>query len=67
MVKHYLEHIFPNGFKAQVVCHSKLAAVRYQKAIHQALKKVDELESADVPDHTLINRIKFSETGRDIQ
>ncbi|MEQ4541363.1 type I restriction endonuclease subunit R [Halomonas desiderata] len=37
MVKHYLEHIFPNGFKAQVVCHSKLAAVRYQKAIHQAL------------------------------
>jgi len=24
-------------FKAQVVCHSRLAAVRYQKAIHQAL------------------------------
>lgn len=60
MVKHYLEHIFPNGFKAQVVCHSKLAAVRYQKAIHQALKeKVDELESADVPDHAFINQIKF--------
>ncbi len=37
MVRHYLEHIFPNGFKAQVVCHSKLAAVRYQKAITQVL------------------------------
>jgi type I restriction enzyme R subunit len=37
MVAHYLQHIFPNGFKAQVVCHSKLAAVRYQKAIHKAL------------------------------
>src|SRR5690606_38861998 len=37
LVAHYLAHIFPNGFKAQVVCHSKLAAVRYQKAIHQAL------------------------------
>lgn len=39
MVKHYLQHIFPNGFKAQVVCHSKLAAVRYQKAIQAALQE----------------------------
>ena len=46
MVRHYLEHIFPNGFKAQVVCHSKLAAVRYQRAIHQALADViAELEA----------------------
>jgi len=39
MVKHYLQHIFPNGFKAQVVCHSKLAAVRYQKPIQAALQE----------------------------
>jgi type I restriction enzyme, R subunit len=32
------DNILPNGFKAQVVCHSKLAAVRYQKAIHEALR-----------------------------
>jgi SWI2/SNF2 ATPase len=32
MVNHYIRHILPNGFKAQVVCHSKLAAVRYQIA-----------------------------------
>ena len=27
----------PDGFKAQVVCHSKLAAIRYQKAMREAL------------------------------
>jgi type I restriction enzyme R subunit len=37
LVAHYLDNILPDGFKAQVVCHSKLAAVRYQKAIREAL------------------------------
>lgn len=60
MVKHYLEHIFPNGFKAQVVCHSKLAAVRYQKAIQQALADtVAELEAAPEPDPELIRKVRF--------
>ena len=26
LVEHYIDNILPNGFKAQVVCHSKLAA-----------------------------------------
>jgi type I restriction enzyme, R subunit len=60
MVKHFIEHIFPNGFKAQVVCHSKLAAVRYQKAIHQALADtVDELEATPEPDAELIHKLRF--------
>ena len=60
MVKHFIEHIFPNGFKAQVVCHSKLAAVRYQKAIHQALADtVAELEAEPEPDAELIRKIRF--------
>lgn len=60
MVKHYLEHIFPNGFKAQVVCHSKLAAVRYQKAIEQALSEtLTELEAAPVPDAEQIKKLRF--------
>jgi len=60
MVRHYLEHIFPNGFKAQVVCHSKLAAVRYQQAIDQALvDTVSELEAAPEPNHELIRKIRF--------
>jgi type I restriction enzyme R subunit len=32
LVGHYIDNILPNGFKAQVVCHSKLAALRYQGA-----------------------------------
>ncbi|MEM8610802.1 MAG: HsdR family type I site-specific deoxyribonuclease [Cyanobacteria bacterium P01_H01_bin.105] len=60
LVKHYLEHIFPNGFKAQVVCHSKLAAMRYQKAIHQALAEtVARLEAQPVADTELIRRVRF--------
>ena len=26
ILRHYVTHILPNGFKAQVVCHSKLAS-----------------------------------------
>ncbi len=60
MVRHYLEHIFPNGFKAQVVCHSKLAAVRYQDAIHQALADIIAgLEAEPVVDIEQIKRLKF--------
>lgn len=60
MVRHYLQHIFPNGFKAQVVCHSKLAAARYQKAIHQALtEQVVSLKAEKVPDETLIRKVEF--------
>jgi len=60
MVKHFIEHIFPNGFKAQVVCHSKLAAVRYQKSIYQALADtVADLEAEPEPDAELIRKIRF--------
>lgn len=60
MVKHYLEHIFPNGFKAQVVCHSKLAAVRYQWAIHQALANtVAAMRAEPECDEEKIRRIEF--------
>lgn len=60
MVTHYLTHIFPNGFKAQVVCHSKLAAIRYQKAIHKALEEtLEAMQTDNVVDLELIRRIKF--------
>jgi type I restriction enzyme R subunit len=32
MLRHYVEHILPNGLKAQVVAYSRRAAVRYQGA-----------------------------------
>ncbi len=60
MVGHYLENIFPNGFKAQVVCHSKLAAVRYQAAIHEELQsRIEALKLTEKPDEELIGKIEF--------
>jgi len=60
MVKHYLEHIFPNGFKAQVVCHSKLAAIRYEQAISSALKEhVERLKAESNPDVEQIKSVEF--------
>jgi len=45
MVKHYVTHVFRNKFKAQVVAVSRIAAIRYKKAIEEALKeKIENLE-----------------------
>lgn len=60
LVGHYIDNILPNGFKAQVVCHSKLAAVRYQRALREALAERLERERAKAaPDDDLIRRIAF--------
>ena len=60
LVSHYIDHILPNGFKAQVVCHSKLAAVRYQRCIRAALAERLERERVKTaPDASLIERIAF--------
>jgi type I restriction enzyme, R subunit len=37
MVEHYLTHVFPNGYKAQIVATSREAAVRYRKYVDAAL------------------------------
>ena len=48
MVDHYLTHIFPNGYKAQVVATSREAAVRYKNHIDAALgATVTELEKSN--------------------
>jgi len=60
LVNHYIDNILPDGFKAQVVCHSKLAAVRYQKSIREALAA--RLASENLkpkPDTELFRRIAF--------
>jgi type I restriction enzyme R subunit len=60
LVDHYVDNILPDGFKAQVVCHSKLAAVRYQKAIRAALvERLDREKLKQKPDVDLIRRIGF--------
>ncbi len=60
LVDHYISHILPNGFKAQVVCHSKLAALRYQAAIEQALRdRLARAKAKPQPDEELIKKIAF--------
>jgi len=36
IIRHYVTNILPNGYKAQVVAYSRLAAVRYFGALRQA-------------------------------
>ncbi|EOY4666925.1 type I restriction endonuclease subunit R [Vibrio alginolyticus] len=55
MLRHYVTNILPNGYKAQVVAYSRLAAVRYFKAFEVARDKLlfdaeclpDELKACD--------------------
>lgn len=43
IIRHYVTNILPNGYKAQVVAYSRLAAIRYFEALWQAR---DELLAA---------------------
>jgi type I restriction enzyme R subunit len=62
MLKHYLTHVFPNGYKAQVVATSREAAVRYKNAIDAALTKaISELEHAN-PNLLDVERLKKLQT-----
>ncbi|CAB3741277.1 hypothetical protein LMG22037_06475 [Paraburkholderia phenoliruptrix] len=62
MVSHYLEHVFPNGFKAQVVATSREAAVRHKVALDAALKSaIKSLERAN-PLNLDLARLKKLET-----
>lgn len=64
LVKHYVNNILPNGFKAQVVVHSKLATVRYQKYIKEAIKEQIEVEEKkSQPDAELLKKLKFLKTA----
>ena len=48
MVAHYLTHVYPNGYKAQLVATSREAAVRYKKHLDAALAAaIARLEQAN--------------------
>ena len=62
MLRHYVTHILPNGYKAQVVAYSRRAAIRYQEYFEQARKALLEEALAlspddkDLDDESLIQR-----------
>lgn len=56
IVEHYVTSVFPNGFKAQIVTSSKLAAHRYRVAIEKHLSRcADSLREAG--DHELAKEV----------
>ena len=62
MVKHYLTHVYPNGYKAQVVATSREAAVRYKKHIDAAFaREIAELEKAN-PNKLDLDQLKALKT-----
>ncbi|NPV75968.1 MAG: type I restriction endonuclease subunit R [Anaerolineae bacterium] len=62
MLDHYLEQVFPNRFKAQVVAVSRLAAIRYKQALDAALQqKIESLQAngGSKDDLELLKRMKI--------
>ena len=64
VVKHYIENIMPDGFKAQVVSVSKKAALRYDAAIQQALASyAAKYAKRPDADQEILKRIQFLKTA----
>ena len=60
LVRHYVDNILPNGFKAQVVCHSKLACVRYKHGIQTAVaERLVQEQAKAAPDPELVRKLAF--------
>lgn len=64
VVKHYIENVMPDGFKAQVVSVSKVAAMRYQAAIDTALAAYAERYAKKAgADPEILRLIRFLKTA----
>lgn len=57
MLKHYFTHVFPNGYKAQIVAPSQKAAVSYKKIIDALLKERKETKEKTVKADIVISGI----------
>jgi type I restriction enzyme R subunit len=62
MVEHYLTHVFPNGYKAQVVAVSREAAVRYKTYIDAAIAEAISALEKDNPNSIDLDRLKKLQT-----
>ncbi len=62
MVAHYVTHVFPNGYKAQIVATSREAAVRYKDYVDAALgATVAALEGSN-PMRVDVDRLRVLKT-----
>jgi len=58
MMQHYTAHVLPNGFKAQVVSVSKVAAIRYKDAIDAAIAERINWYETHQPSWPHLERLK---------
>jgi type I restriction enzyme R subunit len=58
MVGHYVTHVFPNGYKAQIVATSREAAVRYKRHVDKALEDTVSALEKDNPQKLDVERLK---------
>ena len=65
IIDHYTKEILPNGFKAQVVCISKVATAKYKRYLDKAIEdKIKELDkSGHLLDYELLKKLKFIKTA----
>ena len=62
MVEHYLTHVYPNGYKAQVVANSREGAVLYKAHIDNALKSaICDIEKGNIEKFGTIDSINISQ------
>lgn len=62
MVQHYATHVFPNGYKAQIVATSREAAVRYKGYVDAALSDTVKALEQSNPLKIDIERLKRLKT-----
>lgn len=62
MVDHYLTHVYPNGYKAQIVATSREAAVRYKTHVDNALKEHIETLVVENPRNLDLDQLKRFKT-----
>lgn len=67
MLRHYVRDILPEGFKAQVVSTSRLAAIRYQKSLTDAKDKLVAALEALPPDMLQLSEAEVSQLDEDKQ
>jgi type I restriction enzyme R subunit len=58
MMQHYVEQVFPNGFKAQIVTCSKEAADRYYKAVQEEIKNIVSVLKTNNPNNINIDLLE---------
>jgi type I restriction enzyme R subunit len=64
MLRHYVEHLLPNGLKAQVVAYSRLAAVRYIEALSKARDELVAEAEALAPEERMLDDLALQDRPR---